>query len=217
MKLSKEELQFIDQHLKDRKVENWDVRYEILDHIACLVESKMEEGSSFDEAFAEVKMTFTFRYLLKMQQEKEKAIRRKFRKSFINEFKKGLISVSFLSKVLFLVVLTIVFYKYVSIQLIIATGIVLLYSPVFVQITAMIKNYKLYGKSMLLSNAWLQLLGIPSMLMLPINLKGDVIMGKYGLVILIVVLCLIPVSLTWNSLLLKEMKKLKEQYFLIYE
>lgn len=172
---------------------------------------------TFDDAIIEVKRIFTFRYLLKMQNEKQKALSKQLRRKFVSNFKESITDPRFLLKVLLCSLIGIMFYKCVSVNSMIGLFLVLLYSPMFFQIKGMIKNYQLYGKSMLMRNVWIQLLGFPSMLVLPINLNGDVIMGKYGVVILIVALCLIPVALVWNSLLLKEMKKLKEQYFLIYE
>jgi len=216
MKLSKEQLQVIDQHLKDRKVESWDVRYEIVDHIACLVESKMEDGSGFNSAFTKVKMTFTFRYLLKMQQDKRKALSKLLRVKFVSDFKGSIIEASFLLKMGLLFLLAILMYKYASVDVLLGMLLVILYSPTFFQAKGMIKNYKLYGKSMLVSSAWVQLLSIPSMIMCPFYIS-DVLKDKYAVVILALILCFVPIMLVWNSLLLKEMKKLKEQYFLIYE
>ena len=51
-KLSKEELEFIDNYLKNSGVEYIDVRIEMLDHVASAVEAKMEaEHIDFYEAF----------------------------------------------------------------------------------------------------------------------------------------------------------------------
>ncbi|MCF6280116.1 MAG: hypothetical protein L3J14_07190, partial [Flavobacteriaceae bacterium] len=49
MELTKEQIQFIDDYLKEQKVKFWDVRIELIDHIA----SKLEENP-------EVKLTRTF-------------------------------------------------------------------------------------------------------------------------------------------------------------
>ncbi|TXK78493.1 hypothetical protein [Mesonia sp. K4-1] len=51
-KLSKDELEFIDNYLKNSGVEYIDVRLEILDHVASAIEAKMEEEHiDFYEAF----------------------------------------------------------------------------------------------------------------------------------------------------------------------
>jgi len=217
MKLSKEQLQFIDQHLKDRKVKNWDVRYEIVDHIACLTEKLMKEGDTFDVAIVKMKQIFTFRYLREMQMEKQKALSRQLRKGFVTEFKACLFNSRFLIKVLVLALLTIVLYQYFPVKSVVGFGYALLYSPLFFQIKGILKNYKLYGKSMLVSRFWVQLAWLPYVFLMPFQYDFGVIVQEYGVVVLSVIVSLIPVMLVWNSLLLKEMKKLKEQYFLIYE
>ena len=58
MKLSKEQIQFIDDYLKHHKFKYWDIRFEVLDHIVQTVESKMEKGVSFDDAMIEVHQSF---------------------------------------------------------------------------------------------------------------------------------------------------------------
>jgi len=216
MSLSKEELQVVDQHLKDRKVENWDVRYEIVDHMACLIEGLMEEGVGFEDALAEVKKTFTFRYLLKMKNEKQKVLSKYLRRSFVNEFKRKVIDLNFLIKISLLFFVAILLYKYTLVNTLFGMLLLILYSPMFFQIKGMITNYRLYGKSMLMNSVWGQILSLPSMIMFPFYIS-ERFTDKYMVVILILLLCLTPIMLVWNNLLLKEMKKLKEQYFLIYE
>jgi hypothetical protein len=54
MKLSKENLQFIDNYLKFNEVVYFDIRLEMLDHVATAVEQKMnEEQLEFYDAFKE--------------------------------------------------------------------------------------------------------------------------------------------------------------------
>jgi len=58
MKLSKEQITYIDDYLKHHKVKYWDIRIELLDHIVTTVEERMEEGISFDDAMIEVHKSF---------------------------------------------------------------------------------------------------------------------------------------------------------------
>ncbi|WP_296382441.1 hypothetical protein [Winogradskyella sp.] len=59
MKLSKEEIKFIDNYLIKSEVKFWDVRLELLDHIVSSVEDKIEnEGVSFNEALLETHRGF---------------------------------------------------------------------------------------------------------------------------------------------------------------
>jgi hypothetical protein len=58
MKLTKEQITYIDDYLKHHKVKYWDIRIELLDHIVSTVEEKMEQGTSFDDAMIEVHQSF---------------------------------------------------------------------------------------------------------------------------------------------------------------
>jgi hypothetical protein len=43
MKMTKEDIQFIEDYLKENGISYWDIRLEMIDHIACDMENK--EGS----------------------------------------------------------------------------------------------------------------------------------------------------------------------------
>jgi len=58
MKLTKEQITYIDDYLKHHKVKYWDIRIELLDHIVTTVEEKIEQGISFDDAMIEVHKSF---------------------------------------------------------------------------------------------------------------------------------------------------------------
>ncbi|WP_225035896.1 hypothetical protein [Winogradskyella sp. SM1960] len=59
MKLTKEEIKFIDNYLIKNEVKFWDVRLELLDHIVSAVEDKMaNDGISFNEALLEIHRGF---------------------------------------------------------------------------------------------------------------------------------------------------------------
>jgi len=59
MKLTKEEIKFIDNYLIKNEVKYWDVRLELLDHIVSAVEDKITiDGISFNEALLEVHRGF---------------------------------------------------------------------------------------------------------------------------------------------------------------
>ena len=58
MKLSKEQITYIDDYLKHHKVKYWDIRIELLDHIVTYVEEKLAKGISFDDAMIEVHKSF---------------------------------------------------------------------------------------------------------------------------------------------------------------
>ncbi len=50
MELTKAQVTEIEEHLKSNGVKYWDIRIEMLDHIATDIEQKMELGGSFEEA-----------------------------------------------------------------------------------------------------------------------------------------------------------------------
>ncbi|MDB2606418.1 hypothetical protein N9Y48_01430 [Zobellia sp.] len=56
--LTKDQIKFIDDYLKKNKVAHWDVRMELLDHVASAVEEEMAKGVSFDQALIKVHMSF---------------------------------------------------------------------------------------------------------------------------------------------------------------
>ncbi len=58
MNLSKAQLDTINQYLIRSKVKYWDIRMELLDHIARAVEDKMEQGSTFEHALFQVHKEF---------------------------------------------------------------------------------------------------------------------------------------------------------------
>lgn len=59
MKLTKEEIKYIDNYLIKNDVKFWDVRLELLDHMVSAVEDKIEnKGISFNEALLEVHQGF---------------------------------------------------------------------------------------------------------------------------------------------------------------
>ena len=58
MKLSEEQVLYIDNYLVKNQVKYWDVRMELLDHIVRTVEGEMENGKSFQEALLEVHKAF---------------------------------------------------------------------------------------------------------------------------------------------------------------
>ena len=58
MKLSKDQIKYIDDYLKHHKFKYWDIRFEVLDHIVNTVEDKMEQGITFDDAMIEVHQSF---------------------------------------------------------------------------------------------------------------------------------------------------------------
>jgi len=58
MKLTEEQINFIEDYLIKNKVKYWDVRIELLDHVASDVEERMQNGLGFEDALKEVHLSF---------------------------------------------------------------------------------------------------------------------------------------------------------------
>jgi len=58
VKLTKQQVTYIDDYLKHHKVKYWDIRIELLDHIVTKTEVLMTEGLSFEKALEEVHVGF---------------------------------------------------------------------------------------------------------------------------------------------------------------
>lgn len=58
MKLSRYQINFIEEYLIKNKVKFWDVRMELLDHIATDVQERMHNGEVFENALKQVHLSF---------------------------------------------------------------------------------------------------------------------------------------------------------------
>ncbi len=58
MLLNQSQIKHIDDYLKYHKVDYWDIRIELLDHMVSKVETLMEDGKSFESALEEVHVGF---------------------------------------------------------------------------------------------------------------------------------------------------------------
>lgn len=120
MKLSKKEIQYIDQYLIRSGVTFWDLRAEIIDHFIVAIEEKIQaDNCSFEEALLEVTEAFgntvQKRYLLnkdrtkvlfsgtfsdgkgfkELEKEKRKQVRKQYAKQYWIQFNKNLYSPNF--------------------------------------------------------------------------------------------------------------------------
>ncbi|MFS4455296.1 hypothetical protein [Maribacter sp. 2304DJ31-5] len=58
VELTKKQIDFLEDYLIKNKVKYWDVRIELLDHVATEVENRMHHGQTFDRALEEVHVAF---------------------------------------------------------------------------------------------------------------------------------------------------------------
>lgn len=134
MKLTKQEIKFIDNYLIKNEVKFWDVRLELLDHIVSAVEDKItNDGISFNEALLEVHRGFGNQFIefgvpknkiftsglyqsnigfKKFIREKQKEIRRKHWKAYWKTFLPFVFSFRFLFEITTLGLFTFLSYQY---------------------------------------------------------------------------------------------------------
>lgn len=166
MKLSEQQIQYINNYLQRSGLKYWDVRMEILDHIVVAVEEKMQQSDAlFKEALIEVVDGFgnktKKRYVLnkdntqwilagmfsdgvgfrKLQEEKQKQIGKKYSKiywnTFLNQFKSILFYLQFMVYILSLCIL----YQY-SPKLATFAAFILLFLPlVWLIFDSLIKEF----------------------------------------------------------------------------
>ncbi len=134
MKLTKEEIQFIDNYLIKNEVKFWDVRLELLDHIVSSVEDKItNKGTSFNEALLEVHRGFGNQFIefgvpkseifekglyqsnigfKKFTRKKQKELGGKYRKITWKHLKTKLTSFKFMIEYIAFVLLFVSIYKF---------------------------------------------------------------------------------------------------------
>lgn len=134
MKLTKEEIKFIDNYLIKNEVKFWDVRLELLDHIVSAVEDKItNDGISFNEALLEVHKSFGNQFIefgvskdrifekglyqsnigfKNFVKQKQKEIRRKNFRSYWRSFLPFVFSFQFLIEFIILALITYMCYQF---------------------------------------------------------------------------------------------------------
>lgn len=164
MKLTQEQIQYIDDYLRKSGVQFWDVRLEILDHVATGVEEKMTNNSmSFEEALEAITISFGNEirqgYVLnkdntkwipvgtfsdgegfkKLQREKQKQIGKKHTKAYFMQLGSLLASFKFYTELILLILLMIMFSKY-SEKWALGIGVIYLFYPFLTIIHKFIKG-----------------------------------------------------------------------------
>ncbi|WP_457617001.1 hypothetical protein [Lutibacter sp.] len=150
MKLTSQQIQYIDDYLKHHKIGYWDVRIEILDHIVNDIEYKMNKGISFNESLIEAHKSFGnsmkmlwntgieysifangegYKNLLQKKKEQtNKKYRKLYFKSFFNLFK----SAKTLSVILLLVALEYTLFNTISSVVLKKINVVLFFVPMLI-------------------------------------------------------------------------------------
>lgn len=164
MKLTQEQIKYIDSYLKKSGVQFWDVRLELLDHIATGVEEKMTyESMNFEEALEAISISFGNEvrqgYVLnkdntkwipsvkfsdgegfkKLQREKQKQIGKKHTKAYWKQLANVFMSMKFYIEFI-LMILTIIIVSNYSEKWALTVGFVYLFYPFLLIIYKSIKG-----------------------------------------------------------------------------
>lgn len=164
MKLTKEQVQYIDEYLNRSGVQFWDVRLELLDHFSTGIEEKMtNDEMSFEEALEAISISFGNEvrqgYILnrdntkwvpagkfsdgvgfkKLQREKQKQIAKKHAKDYWRQFVNLFVSLKFYIEIALLVLLMVGISEY-SEKWALGAGFIWLFYPLFIIIYKLIKG-----------------------------------------------------------------------------
>ncbi|WP_046755361.1 hypothetical protein [Kordia jejudonensis] len=164
MKLTQEEIQYIDDYLRKSGVQFWDVRWEILDHVATGVEEKMtHENLDFETALEAVTIAFgndirqgyvlnkdntkwvkstkyaTGEGFKKLQREKQKQIGRKHFKAYWRQLLSLFLSVQFYIEFILMIASVVVISKY-SEKWALTVGFVWIFYPFLIILYKSIKG-----------------------------------------------------------------------------
>ena len=151
MGLSNKQLKKVDQYLKRKGVEFWDVRYEFTDHIACTLEQKIAQGITFEEAFKEIEQDFSRNVLKKHQRQVRKELNKVLVKSYFKSLKDIVLSPLYvISFFVFGYIMVYVLNNFSS-KISFVLGFSVVAILVVIYLLKIIFNYRFYGKSMLLN------------------------------------------------------------------
>ena len=216
MNLSILQLKKIDNYLKSKGVEFWDVRFEFADHIACFIEEKLANNFSFEVAFKAMEEDFTRSYLKQQQKHIRKKINKQILKSYLKEIKETLIKPLYMLSLL-------VFgggLKYVMENYAIKYGLeISFFVMIFLLVMILVKsisNFKMHKGSRLLSLSGtyvifftliFQVIGYVKEQMLTSELLQMVLISS------IIIICFLMI--TWFNCYSKLVKKQKKYYDLI--
>ncbi len=184
MKLTKKQIQYIDDYLKHHKFKYWDIRFEVLDHIVNTVESKMEKGISFDDAMIEVHKNFGnsmkmfwntgaeysifansngYKNLIRS---KKRELTKKTRNLVFKEFKDFFRSFKNLTFLLIIVLFIIKMYTILDPKIFMRINVLSLLIPILIYLIIVVRYYK--------KNLSFALESIPGQLIIPFLFAGTV-------------------------------------------
>ncbi len=232
MKLSKEQIQYIDDYLKYHKFKYWDIRYEILDHIVNTVEYKMDQGISFDNAMIDVHQSFGnsmkmfwnthIEYSIfangngykKLIHNKQQELHKKYRNLIFKEFKNFFKSFKNIAFLIILILFEIVLFKSINHKSFLRMNLLTSIFPIIIYLYILIKNTIKKNNSLSLNLTY-------GMMFLPYFLLGTVnLVLKTNLPIYIsysIIISYFILSFIWFFCSLKVYRKTEKEYTELYK
>ncbi|MFD0964574.1 hypothetical protein [Pseudofulvibacter geojedonensis] len=152
MSLSKDQLQQIDQYLKKKSVQFWDVRYELVDHIACEIEKIINVSNlTFEQAFLEIRKKYDYKTLKEHVKAKGKFVGKIYFKTYGLELKNSIMNPFFLGVNIVIMMLAFYLLNEMSAKASIVPYFIILLVVLVGFIVNFIRYFKVNNKSMLLN------------------------------------------------------------------
>jgi membrane-associated HD superfamily phosphohydrolase len=150
MKLSKEQITTIEDYLKENGVKYWDIRLELIDHLA----SKLEKQDQIDLTKTLLIKEFgTYASLEYIQEEKRKSINKKYRKLFFQEVLNFFKSTKNILTFIVLSFFYYQFYKHLNTKVFLKLSVLLAFIPVIIALLFQFYIWIKKNKSIYLATA----------------------------------------------------------------
>lgn len=218
MSLTKDQLKKIDQYLKRKGIDFWDVRYELLDHIACILEEKIAQDMHFEKAFTAIEKNFSRPILKKQQNSIKKNLNKKIVKTYGRELIKVFVTPLRLLSVIGLTVLMLFVAENYSVSSSVKMGGTLVIFLIIFVLIAIYRNYKFHGKSLLLNLAGstvIFLIYIPQIVSYFFGGK-EVALKEYPFVMISSIILTYILTFSWYTGYNKLVKQQQNYYNLIH-
>ncbi len=142
MELTKAQVTEIEEYLKSKGVKYWDIRIEMLDHIATDIEQQMELGNSFEKAKENTLKNLGWQHSLdNFVWQRMQTINKRVRRQYSQEFIGGFTRLSSLLLLLFTTLFLVLLYSQITYNISRYIGISIYLIPVAIALFLMVKSF----------------------------------------------------------------------------
>jgi hypothetical protein len=235
MKLTKEQITYIDDYLKHHKVKYWDIRIELLDHIVTTVEEKLAEGISFDDAMIEVHKSFGNKMTMfwnsgveygifanglgykRLVEDKKIELNNKYRKLFHKEIINFFKSIKKVSILLMLFVLEFLLSRNITSTTFKTVNLILFIIPILVFIGYSYRKYRMKRKSIHMQTSMVHAIYIFLILQITFQfINPDGIFKVSEQIQAIILIIIIPVNFVFIYCGFEVYRKAEKFYLQVY-